>query len=391
MMDADLSNPQNWPDSLKALVNDTQEKAYWKLITSLKEKVTPLALHKRLTNEILEAIGLSAPDLENQLLPTQFENPSSYRIMTLLYRSMHRYFDEIGIEKGVHAALATIPSGSINAKVVRDMATQIPVIFYEQGLFAFIYNFTNSICVAFPHISFQKMTDPKAIVSMDKKFTIPFHLPDLFSELLVTYACNGIPVGTFRRAGGPGLNEELATMLVGLMETFVMAHEQFHLILGHKSGSDQDVDLEGQELEADYYAMATTCGIAASQCGNRAIGMWSCQILFNLYSLFFSALGILTYGKSVSMWESAIYPHPKRRAIRLVEQFPKLPNMTALEEDALLALGLMTEGITSRLWEFCNASLLLSYNAGFRSSPKWNDLVMANIKPNLNIENSLQP
>ena len=83
--------------------------------------------------------------------------------------------------------VASLPSGDVNAHIVVEPMTRVPVIFFEQGLMQFIHDFGTVIAWATPTIPPSALSDDEVIISMPRSCTMPEVASTSFFNLLHAY------------------------------------------------------------------------------------------------------------------------------------------------------------------------------------------------------------
>src|SRR5262249_20860367 len=148
--------------------------------------------------------------------------------------------------------LATLPSGDVNATIRLEPETAIPIIFFEHGLFQFLYDFARLMAWSAPPYSPEVLSDDSLLAKAPRKYTMPPEASQFFVASLNAYVVDGSPIVSGSPLQQPAHNMITSIVLLNQMERFVMAHELAHIKLGHleKPPSVQ------QEYEADAVSLS---------------------------------------------------------------------------------------------------------------------------------------
>src|SRR5258706_2059219 len=131
------ATPQPWPQSARDFVESWQEREYRRLATALGLGSDARRAYERLSRPTVPrqaGVNVKQP-------PTSYEDPNRYTIMAILFDGLQRAMAQRGVALSPTPLLATLPSGDVNARIVIEPASRVPVIFFEQGLFDYLYGF----------------------------------------------------------------------------------------------------------------------------------------------------------------------------------------------------------------------------------------------------------
>ncbi len=304
--------------------------------------------------------------------PTRYENRNSYPVMLMFFDQLRDGLVKRGGAVDPWPLLATLPLGNVNAVTKTEPETRVPVIFFDQGLFQFLYDFSLLLGWAAPALSPVQLSDDVALSGLSRSYTMPPGSSEFFAGALNAYAIEGTPIANPSPLTPPRHNMFLSMILLGQMELFVMAHELAHIKMGHW----QEQPSVQHEYEADEAALALVGELAIESSGSWAVGFWACDLALTVFHFLYRAVALLKFGPRKLVWISKTHPDPLSRRARLRDRASAIsPNVPQVGRAAAGELCGMSDALLQRLWEFGSVVLLSSYQGGARSSPLWNDLV----------------
>jgi hypothetical protein len=310
---------QTWNPKVLEFVRGRQEQEYNRLadllgLGSAKNTYNKIA-NRPMPSDLKQEYGSAS-------LPTPFEDPYMYPVMTKTFEGLSRENNALGRPVLPHPFLATLPSGDVNAGTEEVHDTKTPVVFFEQGLFSFFYDMAKLMAWAAPPLT---------------------------------------PISE------PRHNIGLSISLLNQMVRFVMLHELAHIQERDSENPRQTPELE---YEADETAVSLVTTLAGKYHGSWALGYWGCELALVALHFLYRCIGLLTYGGKKLTWVSSTHPDPlaRRAKLRGMWRNPFSP------EAGVAAAGVVTrmmEKLLQILWQDTNWMLLLRYQQGERASPRW--------------------
>ena len=356
------------PSDVQRLIRSEQERGYRNLALKLGLGADPKKAYEHLSG---------TPVSSESHLP--YEDPQRYQIAAIIAGAIQKAIAASGGSPLDPAPVfATLPSGNVSAQVRIESQTRVPVIFIEQGLFRFLYDFCHLIGWAVPPMTGLHLAQDTAMLEMANQYTMPFDASNSFVRSMGSYAFEGTPLG--RAAQGvaqPEHNLQLSIVLLTLMERFVMAHEMAHIKMGHLTDAPADgTEVPGgdQEYQADSAGMGLVLYMTSRENLSFGIGYWACELALVAMNLLYRSIQIGEFGAGRVSWIDESHPDPLRRReqLRQVWLEPSLP-----EEGIAAARMLcgMSDALIQRLWEMASFALLEAHQRGERPSPMWRDLI----------------
>jgi hypothetical protein len=394
--------PRPWPPAVRKFVEWEQEKAYRRLSDQMGLGGDPAAAFSRLSRGVPTAeviapmrfkdampgfltdeqwaefdavVAQQYPHYAGLEAPTSYESVASYVVLDMTF----------GALRGVWAAsttpepyLASLPSGDVNARIRNERATGATVIFFEQGLMRFLYDFGQLIAWASPPISPAELNEDEALVHLPRSYQMPEIASVSFMDSLYAYAVSGTPLDTPTPFPKPEHNMFLASILVTLMERFVMAHELAHLTLGHVPKTPT----HELEYEADVQGLMTLTAQAHTSNLSWGLTYWACDLTLTCFHILDFALSVLAFGGNRPSWSCPTHPDALSRRQRfrtkLGELVPDAPYASLAAANLLCG---MSDAIIQRLWAFVVAPLLLAHQQGVRPARLWEDRIRDCFRP----------
>lgn len=397
--DALPSGPRPWPAEARTYVEDVQEREYRRVAGVLDLGSDPRAAYQRLsrravangitvqalkenlgaelafTPEEWEQIGKDVLRLQERYLsaapPTRYEDQSRYAVVSLMFDRMQDALADEGRAIAPRPLLATLPSGNVNANALTVPFTNISVIFFEQGLFQFLYDFAMVAGWAIPPLTRQQLTSDRELRNIPSSpYTMLYQASEFATASLYAYSVAGTPLATPEPPARPAHNLLLAYMMLQQMQRFALAHELGHLALGHLGAQPSMQD----EYDADGFALRLACDLARRDFGSWAVGYWAADLMLVALNCFYRALTRLAFGNREVKWISVTHPDPLARRDAL-QDTKLVPNAPVSGVRAAIGLRAMTDAIFPRLLSISLLALDEHYNSGARTSPMWNDLI----------------
>src|SRR5262252_5250563 len=138
---------QGWSPELIRYVQDYQEREYLRLADALGLNSAKSA-YERITRRPMPAGPEQAQGTAT--LPTPYEDPNRYAVMTKTYDLLSREVDALGAPALPRPFLATLASGNVEANITEEPKTKTPIMFFEQGLFSYFHEMAKLVAWATP-------------------------------------------------------------------------------------------------------------------------------------------------------------------------------------------------------------------------------------------------
>ncbi len=352
------------PPEVQQLIQSEQERGYRNLALKLGLGADPQKAYERLTGTPVSLQSHSP-----------YEDPRRYQIMDVILGSVQRAIVSSGDPPLNPAPVyASLPTGNVHAQVSVEPKTGVPVMFMEQGLFRYFYDFCHLIGWAVPPLMPEHLADNQAIIEMARRYTMPQQASASFIQSMGSYTFNGSPLGTAGHlVPRPEHNLPLCMVLLTLMERFVLAHEMAHIKLGHLAGK-QSID---QEYAADAASLGLVLYMVPGEGVCWGIGFWACELALVALNLLYRSLGIGQFGGSKLSWIDSSHPDPLNRRERLRTIW--LEDWLSKEgiEAARVLCG-MSDALIQSLWEMASIELWWAHEKNqLRPSPMWRDMIEA--------------
>jgi hypothetical protein len=351
-----------YPAVVRAFIEAEQSDAYGRLARILKLGNPSAAF------DLLHASETLLEEYRDVEPPTRYESVTDYALMHIALSGLSDAWRIGSKHEGAAPHLATLPTGDVNARAVTDPDSQSPVIFFEQGLIRYLYNFAQLVAWAIPPLSWEQLSDDKALTQLVRRYTMPPAASGSFVKALYTYVSSGaVRSATQSIIPQPKHNIPVAATIVSLMERFVMAHELAHVACGHlplKQAPEH-------EFEADIYALSTMVAVAQARGQYCAVSLWACDLALTSFHILNRAIGTLAFGGNKLKWMSNTHPddlarrHHLRAGMNHFREY--IPDSIAAVRELL---G-MTDFLLGRLWEFAEVSLTIGHAQKDRPSPLW--------------------
>jgi hypothetical protein len=317
--------------------------------------------------------------------PTPFEEPNRYALMSMTFDEVWGYLARTGKPPDPQPYLATLPSGELNASVEVEDSTNARVMFFEQGLLTFLYDFALLAAWATPPLGFFQLMSDLALTWLGRSrvYTMPPQASESFTGTLGGYAVMGTPLKNPAPIPRPTHNQFTVKVLVSVMKRFVMAHELAHLQLGHlDAAAPSQKEAWDQEYEADAAGFALVSAMARDEGNSWAVALWGCDLVLTAYNFLDRVLGLLKFGPVKLTWTSQKHPDAMRRRARLRDQAASIsPHATEVGLAAARELCGMSDGLFQTLWDMTHIELYFAYQRGDRPSPMWNPRIQGCMAP----------
>jgi hypothetical protein len=363
-----VATPSSFSPGVQQFIRAEQEKAYRNLAIRLGLGANPRQAYERLTGSAVSTDSHSP-----------YEDPRRFRLMSVMLSSIQRAILSSGESPlDPEPVFASLPTGDVNARVSLEPASGTPVMFVEQGLFQFFYDFCHLIGWAVPPLTPLHLAENQALIEMARRYTMPMEASRSFIHSMGSYTFNGTPLTAGNNVvPRPDHNLPLCMVLVTLMERFVLAHELAHIKLGHlHAAPDPDY-----EYQADTASLGLVLYMVPGEGVCWGIGFWACDLALTAMNMLYRSIGIGEFGGTKLRWIDDSHPDllARRERLRAIWLDDSLPQDGI--EAARVLCG-MSDTLIQRLWEMASAELLWAHQQqNLRPSPMWRDLIDGTFVP----------
>jgi hypothetical protein len=271
-----------------------------------------------------EAQKANLPQFEDVELPTHFDSPSQFRILTRLVERIQRAAETLGLEMGDFPHFACIPSGLVNASAVSINGSTRPFILFDSQLFLYCHLFAKCFARCLPIVSTGEQVSVSVDVENAKRRidSVP-ELVERLVDLLLAYAGQGAP-----SASRPYPPEREYIGLIDVirdgMELFIVAHELGHVYSGHvadmirrfavESEGDEASAEHVQEHEADLVGLLLTLQAMADAGFDPALSFVGVELFFKSLETASRAELVIKVGDDSSYIDEPSDSHPSNAA-----------------------------------------------------------------------------
>jgi hypothetical protein len=402
---------RQWPPETRKSVEARQEKHYRKLSDRLGLKGNPAAAYRLLCkgppppqqfdpNKLRYTYGVAGalpqslwPDFDKAVarqldrllpieVPTHYEEPGLYMVLTTTLAQLQGALDRNGSSKSSRPLLATLASGEVNARISKDIDSNEVVIFFERGLFHYFFEFAVALGWGLPPLGIPQLINNAELNSIPSRATLPDEAFGIFTGVMYRYVVQGAPWASEHGSVGPaGDNVILTMLLLSMMERFAMAHEISHARLGHLD--NPRIDKAGawnQEFAADRASLGLVLDNDSGT--SRAVLFWSCDLALTALHFLDRALATLAFRTArPPAWVCKTHPDALARRQRLRDALSR-EELGLLTDETATAWRLcsMSDAILAKIWER-TGSLLLIGSQDATPSPMWRERIRSCFLP----------
>nr|WP_319382389.1 hypothetical protein [uncultured Roseibium sp.] len=301
-------------------------------------------------------------DLEDDLVRQRW-----FRIQNVLEEQALRH---VGQPLHMLPYIATLPEGDINARVVPTLDGDNYVIFYDHGMMRYLRDFAALACWVAPPIDPVALLDDRAIAQLPRSHTLPPGTIDVCLNTLRRYIYEGTPEADAPYVSPPEWNRHLFVPVFQNMLSFVVAHEQGHVRLGHFATNRFGPVPEG-EADGNAAFLISYQSMLGGQ--SWSVPFWCADLALIAFRMLDHALCVLEHGKTGLPWKDEIYPAPEERRTSLTNYVPDdIPDISRLATGSLIG---MNNSLFAMVEEQVTLFLVSDYTKGLRPSPLWNGRV----------------
>lgn len=318
-------------------------------------------------------VNKSYLDDQQVKIPTPFEDPLRYPIIIKTFRSVYNAMCRGGRKIGRRPLLATLPLGDINALIEDVPGDDTRILFFDQGLFQFLVDFSAVMSWAMPPLGREQLSDERMMARLPNQHTMPMQASMLFAAALRAYILSGSPVTEPSPIPTPPFNHYTCVTLNVQMFRFVIAHELRHAELGDSAVYGDSSVSWNREYDADTMAAALVVEMAQAEQLSGAVAYWACDLVVTMFHLLYRGMGITEFGGDNLRWQNPDHPDPLSRRVNLRENAGNgtLVGKSQKSIGVVSQLCGMSDTLLNSLWQMSLPSTILAHKQGRRPSPIW--------------------
>jgi hypothetical protein len=232
-------------------------------------------------------------EFKNIKMPTRFENPQWYSVVSKLSHRIERYVSEDTLLPKGRVVFGTLPTRSVDACIYKVPGTSDRLAVFNEDLFYATYQLTKVLIQTFQWGE-QRTSYKREYV---KKRVSDDDIRRRFLEVIHWYVVKRSRLPEYYPLE-PG-QIKMAITLTRSMEMFAIAHEYAHLILNH---APQDMESQAyswqQEIQADvlgFKMMINTQNKSGDEV-EKAYGFWGAFLMLSVMDMLDCAITISTTG-----------------------------------------------------------------------------------------------
>ena len=316
-------------------------------------------------------------------MPTRFENPDYYSLITSIASEVEESLELVGRSLHHSPLFGTLPSGRVNGIAVSVPDTPHRLVILEDGLFGFTNLMCKAVASAFPDT--EPHQDGKLGFSADENDVMAClaanpEVTNRFFEALVAYVVMGhphkAPPYVARRNA-----MHLGAVLRESMQLFVIGHEYGHIVSGHLDGgkvskqmvADGKMNIVAtnwmQEIEADAIGLEVLGNVRMRQGYDLPLSLWGADAFFGCVDVVERTVSILREGEISTRFSDSHPPTPLRR-----EKIRQIISDNIDDEgkvEAILQLSKSVEIVIESIWKSIQPAIEKMYADGIKPSPGW--------------------
>ena len=320
-----------------------------------------------------EKVKQSYLDDQQIKMPTPFEDPLRYPVIIKTFRNVYNSMCRDGRAIGRRPLMATLPLGDINALIEDVPGDETRILFFDQGLFQFLVNFSAVVSWAIPPLGHEQLSDDRRMARLPNRHTMPAQASMFFAAALRAYILSGSPVAEPSGIPTPPFNHYTSVTLNVQMLRFVIAHELRHAELGDSAVYGDIQANWNREYDADAMAASLVVEMAQREQLSGAVACWACDLVVTIFHLLYRGMGITQFGGDHLRWQNPDHPDPLSRRVNLRG---KAGNGTLFgtSQEPIGAFGQlcgMSDSLLNNLWQMSLPPTILAHKQGLRPSPIW--------------------
>jgi hypothetical protein len=323
--------------------------------------------------------------LDNDNLPTVYEDPAQYYILLNLFEKIEMSAEEISSNLPRRPVVGTLPSGEVNAMAIKVPDSDDFLLVFEDQIFTFANLIAKVVAQSIPFeikdnvISFSM--GKEEVNNYFKNNSIAF---ERFKELIYAYLFYGEPTAA-PQYFLEGIPMHLADRLRTSLELFIVGHEYSHIILGHVQESKTMVNKAkriefneiifnwDQEFSADVLGLRLMLGCMLKEGSINLPSFVGADLFFGSLDVIEKSISILKTGSVTNTIHRTHPPTLLRREIlrkSINEIFGNSKDGIKMAKGVLMYAETL-EYILNLLWDSITPFLYSAYKKGYKLDSRW--------------------
>lgn len=333
------------------------------------------------SEEMIDKVHRGCLENETLDLPTSFQHPGPYKILSDLAAVIEQELAFRSIDLSQKPLLGTIPSGQMNAKMIRVPIDGGIIILFSDQIFTFSYLLSKVVAQTWPLTKITKDGTARFTQEEDeviKHINTHPEIVDRFRQLLIAQIVYGwIGKATPYELKKP--YDRPAITLTKSIEHFIVGHEYGHIVQGDLTGgylktpvNDKSAELiilsQKKELLADNNGLRYSAWALARQQISYVDVVAGPTLFFVSDDLIHRALGILRTGRVQPYPPESTHPSPQIRLRNIRLQIEQEGGEFASN---YVDFSRRIEWIVEVLWGAVRQDFVLMHKNGVKPSPIW--------------------
>lgn len=195
-----------------------------------------------------EMVEVVMGSLACQELPTRFESPLFFALISLhlepLQKAQERHYP-----KAPATRFGSLPTGTFDAQAILPPGSDVPLVILNRDLFFFSGAFSKAVSDAIPITMGEAVALDYSALGIRKRLRTNPYIVTNFADAAARLVKGGTSGGA-KEVTLDDTHNHLHARLLGAIDSFLMAHEQAHIILGHTGKISASLHLAGGGLPA---------------------------------------------------------------------------------------------------------------------------------------------
>jgi hypothetical protein len=183
-----------------------------------------------------------------QQLPTRFESPLFFALISLHLQPLEKA-QKWHHPKAPATRFGSLPTGTFDAQAILPPGSDVPLVILNRDLFFFSGAFSKAISDAIPITTGQAVALDYSPDGIRKRLLANTYIVTNFADAAARLVKGGSSAGA-REVTLDETHNHLHARLLGAIDSFLMAHEQAHVILGHTGKASVSLHLAGGAVPA---------------------------------------------------------------------------------------------------------------------------------------------
>lgn len=300
-------------------------------------------------------------------LPTRFESPTHYRLLSGLIDKIKEMAEGYGIDTSTFPHYSSIPTQLVNAQAVRLSCSKRSFLLFDSQIFLYCHLFAKAFSLCIP------------VLSEDQGISFSIETERVKDRILNVPECIDRLVdllGALDKTKVPGRAEpyipepayaRLSALYLDGMELFVVAHEFGHIYANHldsllprlcfpAQGGENNSSSHIQEFEADAIGLLLMISAQTKQGFDSGLSYIGAELFFHALEMQDKFTHFLEHGTDEDYVDVSSESHPSNHERRMALR-AAIPQMMRSGEDleTTLKLASQYEAIIQALWSSVKA------------------------------------